>query len=54
MRTNENGLFPAIEAVLRAATEPLDCVALFDMPEKETANTLTHGRKACHEILGLC
>lgn len=33
MRTNENGLFPALEAALKAATEPLDCTALFDMPE---------------------
>lgn len=33
MRTNENGLFPALEAALQAATEPLDCQALYDMTE---------------------
>jgi len=33
MRNNENGLFPALESILKAATEPLDCQALFDMPE---------------------
>lgn len=33
MRTNENGLFPALEAALKAASEPLDCQTLFDMPE---------------------
>jgi hypothetical protein len=33
MRTNEFGLFPALEAVLKAASEPLDCQALYDMPE---------------------
>jgi hypothetical protein len=27
-----NELFPAIEAVLKEATEPLDCIQLFDMP----------------------
>jgi hypothetical protein len=32
MRTNEDGLFPALEAVLKAAKEPLDCQTLFDMP----------------------
>lgn len=32
MRTNEDGLFPALEAALKAATEPLDCQALYDMP----------------------
>lgn len=32
MRNNETGLFPALEAALRAATEPLDCQALFEMP----------------------
>ncbi len=32
MRTNEDGLFPALEAALKAASEPLDCQALFDMP----------------------
>jgi hypothetical protein len=33
MRTNEDGLFPALESILKAATEPLDCVTIFDMPE---------------------
>lgn len=33
MRYNENGLFPALEAALKAASEPLDCQALFDIPE---------------------
>ena len=33
MRTNEDGLFPALEAALKAAKEPLDCQTLFDMPE---------------------
>jgi len=33
MRNNETGLFPALEAALKAASEPLDCQALFDMPE---------------------
>lgn len=32
MRYNENGLFPALEAALKAASEPLDCQALFEMP----------------------
>lgn len=32
MRHNEDGLFPALEAVLKAATEPLDCQSLYDMP----------------------
>lgn len=32
MRNNETGLFPALEAALRAASEPLDCQTLFDMP----------------------
>lgn len=32
MRTNEDGLFPALEAALKAADEPLDCQTLFDMP----------------------
>ena len=26
MRYNENGLFPALEAALKAASEPLDCL----------------------------
>lgn len=33
MRYNEDGLFPALEAALKAASGPLDCQALFDMPE---------------------
>ena len=33
MRTNENGLFPALEEALRHAAEPLDCVTLYDMPD---------------------
>lgn len=33
MRTNESGLFPALEAALKASKEPLDCVTLFDRPE---------------------
>lgn len=32
MRHNEDGLFPALEAALKAASEPLDCQALYDMP----------------------
>lgn len=32
MRQNESGLFPALEAALKAASEPLDCHALFDIP----------------------
>lgn len=32
MRNDETGLFPALEAALRAATEPLDANDLFDMP----------------------
>ncbi len=31
MRNNESGLFPALEAILRASDEPLDAQALFDM-----------------------
>jgi len=33
MRQNETGLFPALEAALKAASEPLDCQTLFDMSE---------------------
>lgn len=33
MRINEDGLFPALETALKAAQEPLDCQALYDMPE---------------------
>lgn len=33
MKNNEDGLFPALEAVLKKATQPLDCQTLFDMPE---------------------
>ncbi len=42
MRENESGLFPALEAALKAASEPLDCQALFDMPSiKEHAASVT-------------
>ena len=42
MRNNETGLFPALEAALRAASGPLDCQALFDMPTiKEHAASVT-------------
>ena len=42
MRNNETGLFPALEAALRAASQPLDCQALFDMPAiKEHAASVT-------------
>lgn len=33
MRYNPDGLFPALEAALKAASEPLDCQTLYDMPE---------------------
>lgn len=33
MRTNETGLFPALEAALKASPEPLDCIMLYDRPE---------------------
>lgn len=33
MRTNEEGLFPALEAALKASAEPMDCQALYDLPE---------------------
>jgi hypothetical protein len=33
MRYNEKGLFPALETVLKASSEPLDAQALFDKPE---------------------
>ena len=32
MRQNETGLFPALEAALKAASAPMDCQALFEMP----------------------
>ena len=32
MRNSEVGLFPALEAALRAATEPMDAPTLFDLP----------------------
>lgn len=42
MRNNETGLFPALEAALKAASEPLDYQALFDMPSiKEHAPSVT-------------
>lgn len=31
MRSTETGLFPALEAALKAASEPLDAQALYDM-----------------------
>ena len=33
MRYNPDGLFPVLEAALKAASEPLDCQTLYDMPE---------------------
>ena len=30
MKTNESGLFAALEAALKAASEPLDCQTLYD------------------------
>lgn len=33
MRNADDGLFPALEAALKAASEPLDCNDLFEMPE---------------------
>lgn len=33
MRHSENGLFQALEKVLRETGEPMDCNQLFDMPE---------------------
>lgn len=33
MRYNPDGLFPALEAALKAASEPLDCQTLYDMPD---------------------
>ncbi len=33
MKSNEEGLFPALEAALKKASEPMDCQTLFDMPE---------------------
>lgn len=33
MRYNPDGLFPVLEAILKASNEPLDCQALYDMPE---------------------
>lgn len=33
MRYNPDGLFPILEAALKAASEPLDCQTLYDMPE---------------------
>ena len=32
MRNNENGLFPVLESVLKAAKIPMDCQTLYDMP----------------------
>lgn len=33
MRHSENGLFNALEKVLRETGEPMDCVQLYDLPE---------------------
>ena len=33
MRYNPDGLFPVLEAALKASSEPLDCQSLYDMPE---------------------
>ena len=33
MRNNETGLFPALEAALKAASKPMDCHELFDIAE---------------------
>lgn len=33
MKISDDGLFPALEAALKAASEPLDCHDLFDLPE---------------------
>lgn len=33
MRHSENGLFQALEKVLRRTGEPMDCVQLYDLPE---------------------
>ena len=42
MRSTETGLFAALEAALKAASEPLDCNMLFDMASiKEHANAVT-------------
>jgi hypothetical protein len=32
MRNTDTGLFPALEAALRAASSPMDCQSLFDLP----------------------
>ena len=33
MRYNPDGLFPILEAALKAASQPMDCQALYDIPE---------------------
>lgn len=33
MAPRDEGLFPALETALKAATQPLDCHDLFDLPE---------------------
>lgn len=33
MRSTDEGLFPALEAALKAANAPMDCHALFDIPD---------------------
>ena len=36
MAISESGLFPALERTLQAATAPLDCNQLYDLPEIKT------------------
>jgi hypothetical protein len=33
MRTNEDGLFPVLESILKKSEDPLDCQTLYDMAE---------------------
>ena len=33
MRNNEDGLFPALEAALKVASEPMDCHTLYEISE---------------------
>lgn len=33
MRNSDTGLFPVLEAILKAAEGPMDCQSLFDFPE---------------------
>ena len=39
MRYNGDGLFPALEAALKAASEPMDCQTLYDLPEVKAKAT---------------